>query len=155
MPDNNVYISLILKAVPFAKLIFCQRDPLDNCLSIYFERYNINNQYSYDLKNLASYYAEYQNLMAHWIAFYGERILVVRYEELVRNPETTALRLYRHCGLDFDPAALRHAFTIDQIGHWKHYEPHLAPLHESLARHAAPQTDALTPSTAQPLSSPS
>ena len=83
MPENNFYISLILKALPFAKLIFCQRDPLDNCLFIYFKRYNINNQYSYDLRNLASYYAEYQNLMAHWLALYAERILEVRYEELV------------------------------------------------------------------------
>lgn len=105
IPANIAHISLILRAIPFAKIIFCQRAPLDTCLSIYFERYNISNKYSYDFENLAAYYTEYQNLMAHWRALYGERIHVVQYEELVRNPETSAAGLYRHCGLDFDPKA--------------------------------------------------
>ena len=89
------------------------------------------------MRNLATYYAEYQDLMEHWLALYGDRILVVRYEELVRHPETTGARLYRHCGLDFDPAALHHAFTLDQIGHWRHYESYLGSLQEALARHGS------------------
>ena len=86
---------------------------------------------------MASYYVDYQNLMAHWLTLYGERMLEVHYEELVRDPEAAAARLYRHCGLDFDPAALRHAFTIDQIGHWRHYEPYLGPLREAWTRHGS------------------
>ena len=105
---------------------------MDHCLFVYFFRYKGGNDYSYDLGHLASYYAVHHDLMAHWLELYGDRILSVRYEDLVRNPADVGARIYAFCGLDWDPAAISHEFTTDEIGHWKHYEPYLDTLRQVL-----------------------
>ena len=131
-PGNYRYIGMILQALPMAKIIYCHRDPIDNCLFVYFYRYARENYYSYDLSNLASYYADYQDIMAHWRRLYGDHIFSVRYEELVRNPTDIGSRIYQFYGLDYDATSVRCAFTTDEIGHWKHYESYLGPLRQAL-----------------------
>ena len=132
MPANSLYVGPILQAISSAKIIYCHRDPLDNCLFIYFKLYGMRNEYSYHLESLASYCADYQEMMAHWLKLYGDRICGVGYEELVRNPERTGARIYRYCGLEYDPAAIRHSFNTDEVGHWRHYAPYLGPLRQAL-----------------------
>jgi hypothetical protein len=63
---------------------------------------------------------------------YGDRILSVRYEELVRNPADQAARIYEFCGLDYDPEKVSQAFTTDEIGRWKNYERYLDTLRQAL-----------------------
>jgi tetratricopeptide (TPR) repeat protein len=128
IPGNFVYIGLIFQAMPWAKIIYCFRDPRDQCLTVYFKNYAHGNGYSRSLRRAASYYADYQEMMAHWLELYGDRILSVRYEELVRDPTQTGARIYDYCGLDYDPAQIRAEFTADEIGRWKPYEPHLGEL---------------------------
>jgi hypothetical protein len=135
MPENYPYVGLIFQALPSARMIHCHRDPLDNCLFVYFQRYQLRlgkHRYSYDLRNIASYYADYEDVMAHWRKIYGDRILGVRYEETVLNPTETTARIYAFCGLEYDPGAIRAEFTTDEIGHWKHYESYLGPLRQAL-----------------------
>lgn len=132
MPSNYPYVGMIFQALPSAKIIYCHRHPLDHCLCAYFYRYKDGNGYSYDSKRLASYYVDYHDIMAHWRRLYGDRILSVGYEELVRNPVETGARVYQYCGLDFDPAAVPDTFRTDEIGRWKHYEPYLGTLRQAL-----------------------
>ncbi len=131
-PEHYPYIGLIQQAFPFARVIYCHRDPLDNCLFIYFNRYLSSFPYFYDFRSIASYYADYREMMAHWRRLYGDRILSVRYEDLVRSPADIGAGIYEYCGLEYDPTAIRAAFTTDEIGHWKHYEPYLGPLRQAL-----------------------
>ncbi len=105
---------------------------MDLCSLVYFSRYKTGNDYSYDLSHLASYYADHHDMMAHWQRLYGDRILSVRYEELVRDPAGVAARIYEFCGLDYDPEKVSQAFTTDEIGRWKHYEPYLDTLRQAL-----------------------
>ena len=130
-PSNVRFVGLILQAIPSARVIFCHRDPLDNCLFSYFTLYKTS-YFSYDIKNLASHYADYHGLMAHWQSLYGDRVQSVAYEELVRNPTEIGARIYQYCGLEFDPAVVGDKFTMDEIGHWRHYEPYLGPLRQAL-----------------------
>ena len=132
LPGNYESVGLICRALPRAKIIHCQRDPVDNCLFIYFSQYGTGHDYSYYLRNLAEYYAEHCDLMAHWWKLYGDRMLSVHYEDLVRNPADVGARLYEFCGLDYDPAAVRDGFKTEEIGHWKHYEPYLDTLRQAL-----------------------
>ncbi len=111
---------------------------MDNCLVVYFYRYKSGYDYSYDLDHLATYYTDHHDLMAHWQRLYGDRILSVGYEDLVRNPTDVSARIYGFCGLNYDPSAVHHAFTTDEIGHWKHYEPHLDVLRQALGGLAPP-----------------
>lgn len=133
LPGNYRHIGLIFQALPSAKVIYCHRDPLDHCLFVYFKRYAGNtNKNSYDMRDVASFYAVHRQLMAHWQRLYGERILSVRYEDVVRDTREAGARLFAYCGLDFDPAAIRHGFTTDEIGHWRNYEPYIGPLRDAL-----------------------
>ena len=132
LPLYYKYIGLIFQALPMARIIYCHRDPFDNCLFIYFSRYNRGNLYAYDLRSIASYYAGYREMMAHWQTLYGERIRDVRYEELVGNPVATGARIYRFCGLEGEPTIRRAAVTTEEIGHWKHYQPYLGALLQAL-----------------------
>ena len=131
-PGNHPFIGLMLQALPMARIIYCHRDPMDHCLFVYFYTYQTGHEYSYDLDHLASYYADHCDIMDHWQRLYGDRILSVRYEDLVRNPDDVGARIFAFCGLDYDPAAISHAFTSDEIGHWKHYESHLGALRQAL-----------------------
>ena len=36
------------------------------------------------------------------------------------------------CGLDYDPKKISQAFTTNEIGHWKNYEPYLDTLRQAL-----------------------
>ena len=131
-PGNYTHIGVIIQAFPRAKIICCRRDSMDNCLFVYFKWYAHGHHYSYDLSNIASFYTDYQDMMEHWQRLYGDRILSVRYGDLVRNPAETGARIYEFCGLDYDSATVESAFTTDEIGHWKHYEPYLDPLRQAL-----------------------
>ena len=70
--------------------------------------------------------------MAHWRKLYGDEILSVGYEDLVRNPADVGARLYDFCGLDYDPAAISHGFTTDEIGRAKRYGSDLDILRRAL-----------------------
>ena len=56
----------------------------------------------------------------------------VRYEDLVRHPTVVGERIFEFCGLDVGAADIRHTFKTDEIGHWKHYQPYLDKLRQTL-----------------------
>ncbi len=136
LPEHVWYLGLILRAMPGVRVIACERDPLDNCLFVYFKRYEAEHGYAYDLADAASHCADYRDMVAHWRALYGERILVVAYEELVRERAATAARLYAHCGLEGAPDLAPETLSADEIGYWCRYEPYLEPLRRALAERA-------------------
>jgi hypothetical protein len=105
-PDNFVFIGLIKTLFPSAKIIHTTRDPLDNCLSIYFLHLDHRMSYALDLKHTAHHYLEYRRLMAHWQALYGADILDVNYDEFVREPRPQMTQLLAYLGLDWDDRCL-------------------------------------------------
>ena len=57
MPHNFVLIDLIRHILPESKIIYCKRDPIDNCFSLLTQRFVENrHNYCYDQKSLARYY---------------------------------------------------------------------------------------------------
>jgi hypothetical protein len=121
-------LGLIMRGLPAARVVHCQRDPLDAGLLIYFSRYRTGNAHAYDLDDIASYVADYRSLMAHWRHLYADRILDVAYEDLVRDPAPEAARIFAFCGLEPPPPAVGEDLTTDEVGHWKHYAAHLGAL---------------------------
>ena len=152
-PGNYLFFGLIRLLFPQAPLIYCRRDPLDLCLSIYFKGYqNINyHRYSNDLMNIGHYYLQYARLMAHWRKVLpGPPIVESRYEELTGNFEAHSRRLMQCCGLEFDASSERSSlqkpddagvnYGHDQqpihntyVHFSKHYEEFLEPLKEIIA----------------------
>jgi hypothetical protein len=87
MPHNFHYVGLIALAMPNAKIIHCQRNPMDTCLSCFQKLFTTGHHYSYDLQDLGRHYLYYQKIMAYWHKLLPGKILDVRYEDVVNDME--------------------------------------------------------------------
>jgi hypothetical protein len=145
----------ILKSMPHAKIIHLRRHPMDACFSNLKELFAKGYyNYSYSLDELANHYRNYDRLMRHWHAIAPGRILDVRYEDLVSQPEEEARRVQEYLGLPSvegvtdilanktitttaSTLQLRQPIHRRNIGGWRRYETGLAPLREALAPQVA------------------
>lgn len=100
-PDNFLYLGLIKKLFPQAKIVHTTREPLDNCLSVYFLHLDHGMSYALDLRDIGHYYRQYRRVMAHWREVYGQDILDFDYDTLVRDPKPAAARLFEFLGLEW------------------------------------------------------
>ena len=138
------------RPLPGARFIHLERNPLDTCLSIYFQRFSAAHIYATDFGDLAHYYLEYRRLMAHWRAMLPpQTLLEVRYEDLVDDPEGWSRRMLAHIGLPWDPRCLefhrtdrpvltasnwqvRQPIGKGSVDRWRRYERFIGPLREAL-----------------------
>ena len=150
MPQNFRFIGVILECFPNAKIIHCQRDPIDTCLSLYKHHFPMTNHaYGYKLEELGQYYHLYTDLMAHWHALAPGKIYDLQYESLIDNFEPELKRLLEFVGLDYESACSNFQNTkrvirtasSDQVrrglyktgaGQWHNYESELQPLIDCL-----------------------
>lgn len=149
MPHNFMYAGLITQLFPESRIIHCKRDPIDNCLSIYFQNFNDAHAYANTLSNIAHHYKIYADLMNYWISILGERIHTVDYEKLVRDFDSESRSLVAHCGIEWEDSCSeffknrRHVSTASQdqvnkplytasIGRWRNYEKHITELTDQL-----------------------
>ena len=149
LPQNSLYLGLIHRALPGAKLVLVRRHPMDACYSMFKQIFTDSFAFSYDLDELAGYFIAHEQLMQHWIAVLGERLHVVRYEDVVARQEAESRRLVEFCGLQWEPACLdfhrsrapsttasasqvRQAIYASSVGKWQRFRPALAPLESRL-----------------------
>ncbi len=150
MPHNFVLIGFIKLILPEAKIIYCKRDPIDNCFSLYSHKFvELSHQYSYDQKILARYYKMHTKLMDFWLKRHESDIFILDNEELVNNQEKVSRRLIEFCDLEWEKRCLEFHKTkrqvrtasIDQvrkpinnnsIGAWKKYENYLQDMVSNL-----------------------
>lgn len=144
-PANFLYIGLIAAALPNARIIHLNRDPMDNALGMYKALFRMGYPFSYDFADLAQYMRAKDELMAHWRTVLPGRILDVNYEDIITGQEGQTRRLLDHVGVEWDPACLdfhtnasptatasaaqvRQPLYASAVGRWRRYERELAPL---------------------------
>jgi len=145
MPLNFMHLGLIDLLFQNARIIHCKRDPLDTCLSCYFQDFSSEQPYAYSLIDLGRYYKLYGKLMAHWHKVLRVPVYDLYYETLVQNQEHETRNLLKFCDLEWDENCMHFHNTertistasFDQvrkpmysgsIGRWRQYENHLGPL---------------------------
>lgn len=107
MPANFLWIGFILASFPEAKILHMRRDPVATCWSIFKHHFSSDgNGYAFDLKDVASYYNLYSQLMQHWHKLFPHRILDVPYETLTEEPETWSRKIVEFSGLPWEEACL-------------------------------------------------
>ena len=80
-----------------------RRDPIDTCLSCYFQQFLGGLSFTFDLSDLAHYYREHRRLMAHWSEVLPPGfILEVPYEGLVADTEAWSRKMLEFIGLEWD-----------------------------------------------------
>jgi hypothetical protein len=104
-PGNFFRIGLIKTLFPDARIIHCQRNPLDNCISLFFHFFTAF-QCSFELTELGQFYLDYQRLMTHWQNLFPGEIFALQYEELVEDQERVSKRLIDYLGLEWDEKCL-------------------------------------------------
>ncbi len=149
MPQNFLHLGLIARLFPDARIIHCVRDPVDVCLSCYFQSFNQGHDYSYDLDAVASYYRSYHDLMQHWKESLKLSFFTLQYENFIEQQEETTAALLTFLDLPWEEACMRHyenprltaTSSHDQVRQpiykrsvqrWRHYERHIGPLIEQL-----------------------
>ncbi|MDH5527872.1 MAG: sulfotransferase [Nitrospirota bacterium] len=150
MPHNFLYLGLVNLLLPQARVIHIRRDPVDTCLSNYFQDFASDFLgYANDLTLLGRHYRQYERLMAQWRTVLDVPFLEVQYEELVADQERESRRMIDFIGLEWDDACLsfhttkrtvstasfaqvRNPIYTKSVERWRRYEKHLGPLFDAL-----------------------
>jgi tetratricopeptide (TPR) repeat protein len=145
-PINSEYLGVIHSVFPRARFIHLRRNPIDTCLSCYFQQLPPALSYATDLSDLAHYYREHRRLLAHWRqALPPEVLLEVPYEQLVADQEKWTRRILEFIGLPWDDRCLnfhltqstvltasywqvRQTLYQSSIGRWQNYRKFIGPL---------------------------
>jgi len=143
---NSDYLGVIHSVFPNARMIYLRRDPIDSCLSCYFQPLSPALNFTMDLSDLAHYYREHQRLMAHWRSVLpSETLLDVPYAALVADQETWSRKIVNFLGLEWDERCLdfhrtdrtvstasywqvRQKIYKSSIGRWRNYQKFIGPL---------------------------
>ena len=151
MPHNFRWISYILNSHLSAKVILVERNPMDNCFSLFKMLFSARQQHSYtfDLEVLGKYYLIYRDLVNYWKEIYKHNIYTCKYEKLISDPETEIKKLVDFCDLKWEEKILsfhktkrsvntashtqvRQKLYSTSINSWKNYERELLPLKQIL-----------------------
>ncbi len=146
MPANVWVLGLIHAALPNARIIHMRRNPIDTCLSIYFQRFETGVSYANDLEDLAHYYTQYLRVVTLWRSVLpADSILDVPYEGLVANQDAWTRKMLAFIGLPWDPRCVdfhltyrtvitaskwqvRQKISASSVNRWRHYEKFISPL---------------------------
>ncbi|HEY3787038.1 MAG TPA: sulfotransferase [Steroidobacteraceae bacterium] len=149
MPLNYLYCGLIRRALPQARIVHVRRHPMASCYAMLKTLFKDGYPFSYDLGDLASYYAGYRRLMHHWNSTMPGAIHELSYERLISDQEGETRRLLQACGLEWQDACLqfhrnptatttasasqvRRPMYDTSVRQWRHYEKQLEGLRAQL-----------------------
>jgi tetratricopeptide (TPR) repeat protein len=155
LPLNYLYLGLIRRALPQAKVIVVDREPLDACYAMYKTLFEDAYPFTYDLGELARYYAAYGRLIRHWTGLFGPELHRLNYETLVANPalelgrlldfldlpwEDDCLDFHRREGVVSTASAIqvRQPLHTRSVGNWRHYTNELQSLIAALRAEGVP-----------------
>ena len=147
--DLVLKLGMLVVAYPNARVIHIKRHPLDVGLGCYKQYFAQGQEFSNCWHGIAMYYSHFHCLMEHWSSIFPDRIKVVRYEDLVADPQRLTRSLAEHCGLDWSPKMLsfhkssttvttasatqvRQGLFSHAAGRWQRYGELLSPLMDAL-----------------------
>lgn len=149
--STYLHAGLALSVFPNARLINCRRHPLDIAHSLYRMYFGpANVPFANSFGRIAARLRLYEHLMSHWHRTFPGRILDIRYEDLVSDPEQTSRRMVSHIGMDWDAACLafhesksivqtasltqvRQPIYATAVQKWRRYEHQFAALADDIS----------------------
>ena len=152
--ENYLHVGALALMFPRAVILHSVRDPLDTCLSCFRQLFAEGSETLYDLADIGAEYVGYRQTMAHWGQVLPGRVVEVRHEALVADPEGQIRWLVTQaCSLPWDDACLtfhaseravrtasaaqvRRPIFRTSLERWRRYERHLGPLREALGPYA-------------------
>ncbi len=149
-----MHLDILPRLFPRARVVYVLRHPYDAALSCFMQDFDpgpVTARFL-DLDNTASLCAQFLKLMLNYESAGPERVIRVRYEDVVANFQVEVARVLEAMGLswhegieDYAGIAARAApimtASYEQVTRrlyhtslerWKHYEAWLAPFHHEL-----------------------
>jgi hypothetical protein len=152
--EDYLHVGAICLMFPRAVILHSVRDPVDTCLACYRQLFTGGAETLYDLGQIGAEYVGYRRMMAHWRSVLPGRVVDVRLEALIADPERRIRWLVTEaCGLDWDPncltfyeterpvlsaslAQVRQPIYAGAMQRWRRYARQLSPLLEALGPYA-------------------
>ena len=149
-PGNLLLVGVLHIAFPHARIIYVDRNPIDNAISIWNTNVDTSAPFVHDKGDLAFAIRQHEELRKHWEAVLpSDRFMTLTYESLVNNQEDSIRSILDFCGLPWSDACLtpeqskgkvitpslwqvRQPIYRTSVGRWKNYEPWLGDLRELL-----------------------
>ncbi len=102
-PQNFKWIGFIKIFFPNSKIIVCQRNPKDNCLSLFKNNFPSSMMsWAFDQEEIAEYYNQYYSLVNFWKIKTPNEIYELNYEKLIDNNKEEISSLLKFCDLNLD-----------------------------------------------------
>jgi tetratricopeptide (TPR) repeat protein len=146
LPANSDYLGTIHTVFPKARMIYLRRDPVDTCLSCYFQQFSPALSFATDLSDLANYFRTHHRLVEHWRTVLPPGTLLdVPYADLIADQEGWTRRIIDFLGLEWDARCLdfqttartvatasywqvRQKMYTSSLGRWRNYQKFIGPL---------------------------
>lgn len=126
-PHNFLNVDVILAMFPQARILHCERNAADIALSLWMQSFQPGNQdYAYDMGDIAAAIQGCRRLMAHWHARYPDAIHTVRYESLTAGPDAVLSEVSAWLGLpagDLDDRTGGDSQAIGTASLWQARQP--------------------------------
>lgn len=99
-------LGAIRRMLPGARIIHCQRDPLETLWSCYKHHFGDAQFFTYDMDELVAYWRDCERALRAWSALWPGWIHAFVHEDLLRDPVAAVRKLLAFCGLPFDAQCL-------------------------------------------------
>ena len=152
LPGNFRWIGFILNALPDAKILHLERNPMATCWSIYKSEFNNPDMgFTYKQEYIAEFYLLYKNLMTFWKNKYPNQFINIVYEEFVEDYENNIKKIFQNLELNWENHLLefyknkrpvetssfqqvRKKIYQNSSDEWKKYKTYLNPMMEILSK---------------------
>lgn len=149
LPGNWTNLALIRAALPNARIVDARRHPMACGFSNFKQNYASGVGFSYSLQTIGTFYRDYWRFMRHFETVHPGVVCRVVNEQLIEKPKAVVRQMLDHLKLPFEDSCLefykneravrtpsaeqvRRPINRDGVDVWRHYEPWLTPLKESL-----------------------
>jgi tetratricopeptide (TPR) repeat protein len=147
---NSLYLDVIQRVLPAAKIVVLFRDKRDLALSCFSKRFSSGHPYAYNLAELGRYVSAHDQLLDAACRYLPEStVMRIQYEEMVEHPEQVIRQLLNFLGVSWHAGCLefhtaerivttasaqqvRQPINRQGIGRWQRFAAHLGPLLEAL-----------------------
>jgi len=153
LPLNTIFLPLIGRIFPDARILLALRDPRDVCLSCFMQSFSLNAAMAHflDPELTVEYYREVMTLGLDTLERWPLRVHQIRYEDLVVDPPATIGAALDFLGLPWDDTVLDYRSDLAgsriatpsytqvgepiyrrAVGRWRRYAEPLSAVLESL-----------------------
>jgi len=152
LPGNFKWIGFILNALPEAKILHLERNPMAVCWSIYKSEFNNPDMaFTYKQEYIAEFYLLYKDLANFWKNKYPNHIININYEEFVDDYENNIKKIFQELELNWENHLLefyknkrpvetssfqqvRKKIYKNSSEEWKKYKAYLSPMMDILLK---------------------